>query len=146
MSVEDVDLGMDRLIADLLGLGVAEVYVGVRSGPEGDLATIAAANEFGTSDGHVPERSFLRSTVDEKRGEYAEDLAKVVDDIIDGRGARPGLSRIGVRAKADVQRKIRALRTPPNAASTVKQKGSSNPLIDTGRLRQSIDYELGGVT
>lgn len=143
MSVKDVDLGMDRLIADLFGLGVPLVYVGVRGQADGELATIAAANEFGTRDGHVPERSFLRSTVDENRAEYAKALGQVLEGVIDGRSATPGLQRIGVRAKADVQRKIRAIKTPPNAPSTIRQKGSRNPLIDTGRLRQSIDYEIG---
>jgi len=35
-----------------------------------------------------------------------------------------------------------ALDQPPNAPSTVARKrGSTNPLIDTGQLRRSIDWE-----
>jgi hypothetical protein len=38
------------------------------------------------------------------------------------------------------------LDSPPNAPATVEAKfGQDNPLIDTGRLRQSIDSEVRGV-
>ena len=44
------------------------VLVGIRQGREAEdgqsLALIAAVNEFGH--GHIPERSFLRSTVEQK--------------------------------------------------------------------------------
>ncbi len=30
----------------------------------------------------------------------------------------------------------------PNAPSTVERKGSSSPLIDTGRMVQSVRYEI----
>lgn len=142
-AVRDVDFGMDKLIADLTGMGVPTVYVGVRSDGDGELARYAAVNEFGSADGHVPERSYLRSTADENRGRYAGMLADVVEGLIDGKDPTRGLHRLGTYAKADVQRKIRALKTPPNAPSTIAKKGSRNPLIDTGRLRQSIEYTIG---
>jgi len=148
MKVEDTDLGMDQLLRDLQTLGVPTVAVGVRGGqttPDGtDLVTIAAANEFGTADGHVPERSFLRSTADEQRPKYATMLGKAIDAVLDGDSPDPALHRLGAVAVGDVQRKMRAIKQPPNAPSTVAQKGADNPLIDTGRLRQSIEYEIGG--
>ena len=52
---------------------------------------------------------------------------------------------LGEKVVADVQRKIVALKDPPNAPSTIAKKGSANPLIDTGRLRQSIDFEVRGI-
>jgi len=147
-EVVDRDLGYSDLLAGIGKLSAEPaVFVGVREGA-GDvdgtpLTLIAAANEFGTNDGHVPERSYLRSTIDEKRKQYQAALTKIITDAIDGR-ALPvrGLQRLGARAVADVQRKITALKDPPNAPSTVKKKGSDNPLIDTGRLRQSIDYDV----
>ena len=30
----------------------------------------------------------------------------------------------------------------PNAPSTIRKKGSDKPLIDTGRLRQSVNYVI----
>lgn len=145
--VKDTDLGYKRtmqILRDLLG---AEVLVGVR-GNAGDsedgtpLAVIAAANEFGTAT--IPERSFLRSTVESNRGKYADDLQEVVEAVVDGKAnaMEQGLNRLGVEAVADVQRTMRELDDPPNAASTIARKGTDNPLIDTGRLRQSIDHEV----
>lgn len=52
------------------------------------------------------------------------------------------LNKIGVVAVGFVQKYMTELRTPPNAASTIKKKGSSNPLIDSGALRQSVTYKV----
>lgn len=142
MSVQDQDLGLAQLIRTLTGGVQPSVQVGVRGDPGSDLVTYAAANEFGTEDGHVPERSYLRSTIDENQTIYAGQLEAAVGDLIDGKSMLPRLRRLGMIAKRDVQLKIRELKTPPNAPSTIRKKGSSNPLIDTGRLRNSIDFEV----
>lgn len=138
----DTDKGYQRLLDNLLGdLDEPGVLVGVRSETAGsEVVTYAAANEFGTST--VPERSFLRSTVDENEESYLDGLEGVAGVIADSGAAagRNALEKLGLRAVRDVQRKIVDLKEPPNAASTIERKGSSNPLIDTGRLRQSIDY------
>ena len=44
--------------------------------------------------------------------------------------------------QAAVQAKIVEVKTPANAISTVVNKKSSNPLIDTGHMRQSIRWEI----
>lgn len=147
-EVTDKDMGYSALLVGINRLAnEPAVFVGVR-GDAGSvdgvpLLLIASANEFGTSDGHVPERSYIRSTVDERRATYLATLSKIVGDEVDGKQlAVKGLDRLGVRAVADVQRKITSLKEPPNTAGTIRKKGSSNPLIDTGRLRQSIAYEV----
>lgn len=141
MSVVDKDTGYGDLLRAFGDLGEPAVYVGVRGESDSDLLIYAGANEFGTEDGHVPERSYLRSTADEKQEEYAEHISKGLGRVIDGTSSiGTELGRVGQRAVRDVQRKIVALKDPPNAPSTIAKKGSSNPLVDEGRLRQSIDY------
>jgi hypothetical protein len=142
--VTDRDLGYNSFMGGILELSkLPAVFVGIRGGGDGDLLVIAASNEFGTADGHIPERSYLRSTVDEKRAGYEAALTRIVRDEVDGKSvARVGLERLGAKAVGDVQKKIAALREPPNAPSTIAKKGSSNPLIEDGRLRQSIEYEV----
>ena len=109
------------------------------------LAEIAAVNEYGSEDGHIPERSFLRSTYDEGRERYAGLAQQAVTDHVDGRrDIRQGLERLGMVGVADVQERIRRGIPPANAPSTIARKGSDKPLIDTGRLRQSIDYVVEG--
>lgn len=143
--LRDIDRGYKKLIASMrkVALRPKVVSIGVRAGGPSDLPLIAAVNEFGSSDGRIPERSFLRSTIDENRAKYEGQLSKVIGAVIDGKSTlRAGLNKIGVGVVGDVKRKITALKDPPNAASTIAQKGSDNPLIDTGRLRASIDFEV----
>ncbi len=152
-GVIDRDLGYRRILGNLLKLHrvPVAVFVGVRAnaGAEADgtsLALVAAVNEFGSDDGHVPERSFIRSTLDENRDDYFARVAVAVGKGID-EGLpvmRRELGRVGAKVVGDIQRKIKALRDPPNAPSTIAAKGSDNPLIDTGRLRQAMDFEVRG--
>ncbi len=142
-SVRDRDLGYSALVKtlrELSGIEGPDVLVGVRAASAGaDQVIIAASNEFGTNTS--PERSYLRSTVEENRNRYLDELEQAVIDLISGFSTRGRirLKRLGLRAVEDVQRKIVDLKVPPNAPSTIAAKGSTNPLIDTGRMRQSID-------
>jgi hypothetical protein len=52
------------------------------------------------------------------------------------------LETVGVIAAGEVKVYMTQLRTPPNAASTIRRKGSSNPLIDTGAMRQSVTHQV----
>ena len=59
---------------------------------------------------------------------------------------------MGLKIETDIKDKINRLGSPPNAPSTVRRKGSDNPLVDTGTMRESLRYvvktqdeeELGG--
>lgn len=121
------------------------IFVGVFGESGQDLVTYARANEFGvpgrsraSSRWRIPPRSFLRSTVNEKRRAYAALLRAATDRILDGADIETEANLIIQRVVRDVRRKIVALKIPINAPSTVRRKGSSNPLVDTGRLLQSI--------
>lgn len=106
-------------------------------------AELAAVHEFGTIDGHIPERSFLRSTIDENAEKY-HDFAKALHlKVIEGKiTTTDALGLFGARVVADVKRKLQAGIDPPLADSTVDRKGSSKPLIDTGALINSITWML----
>ena len=105
------------------------------------IAEYATYNEFGMG---VDERSFLRSTLDENREKYIERIGKNIGRAIDNGDTEVShvLDDVGERAARDVQKKIRDLREPENAESTIERKGSSNPLIDTGTMRNAISYEV----
>jgi len=138
--VIDRDMGYDELMVRLAGMHSVSVTVGIDE-PD-DLVQIAAWNEFGTEDGHVPERSFLRSTLDENRPRYVQLQETAVERMVDGLDPRLAYGAIGLGVVADVRRKIRAHVDPPNAPRTVQAKGSSTPLIDTGRLYDNIGYRV----
>mgnify|MGYP001221519143 CR=1 FL=1 len=107
------------------------------------VAQLAAIHEFGTDDGVIPERSFLRSAMVRFAGEHGKIIKRLAKDISTGdRNQSVALGLLGATAAANVQRQIVDVKTPPNTAETIRRKGSSNPLIDEGQLRQSVTWEV----
>jgi hypothetical protein len=109
---------------------------GVAPKGEANLATVAAANEFGT--GRLPERPFLRTTA----SEYGADWLQRFGNAFRGRNVDRALRRLAVKAVADVKRTIVDLDDPPNADLTIRIKGRDNPLIHTGQMLNSIRAAL----
>ncbi len=155
----------ESLVADLEKVGKYSLHVGFPEGESpasgklatmSEVATIAAFNEFGTA--NSPERSFIRSTYDEKE----EDIFAFMKDqyertITSGQRFGPFLSRptetlfrrpklfydrLGVYTADLIKEKIRDLSTPPNAPSTIRIKGSSNPLIHNGQMLASVTHSV----
>ena len=166
-GVEDRDLGYEAVVGLLRSTPGVGVSVGVQQeeGRQRDpdsratLAEYATFNEFGTAT--TPERPFLRGTADAKREEWGTLLVEAITEPLDDLAGVPSgqlgnilagqarvreeLGKVGLVAARDVQQTIRDLRTPPNAKATIKAKGSSNPLVDSGRLRQSIRHKVEGL-
>lgn len=105
-----------------------------------DVCDVAAWNELGTE--HSPSRPFLRKSVDENEAKINSFLQSQRRALINGTPAEQILKEIGIFQKDLIQEKITEGSYEPNAPSTVKRKGSSKPLIDTGRMRQSVDYVI----
>lgn len=101
------------------------------------LAANAAIHEKGL--GTVPPRPFMTGGAD--RFEQAADRnGRVVAAIVEGRlTADEGSNRLGVMLKADIQEEIRDGNFTALDPETIRRKGSSKPLIDSGRLRQGVD-------
>ena len=126
------------------------VYVGVpasagtyESGES--IAVIAAVQEFGSADGRIPERSFLRVPLRSNQQDFAAVLAGSLSDVLSGNLSMAQLmDQLGARAAATSQEAISAGIPPPNAPSTIQQKESSTPLIDSGNLRQNITWVVEG--
>lgn len=92
---------------------------------------------------NIPERSFIRSTFDEKNDEWMDFLEKQIEKLCELEiDAQTVFKRLGARIAGDIQDKIRDIRTPPNAPLTIENKGSDNPLIDTGGLRMHVTWKL----
>jgi hypothetical protein len=50
---------------------------------------------------------------------------------------------MGENVKGQLQKSIRDMKDPPNAKSTVAQKGFDDPLVKSGHMLNSVDWELG---
>lgn len=146
VNIRDVNR-MLQLVANLKELKGYVIKVGIFGSDE--YVMIANVHEFGArirnGKGYtiIPERSFMRSTFDENNGEWINFFESQLKLLLNGRlEAKTLCERLGARMVADIQKKIKEIDTPPNAPSTIAQKGSSNPLIDTGGLRQRITYKV----
>lgn len=141
--------GVNRWITEAKKNRKPFIKVGILSGtgehPKGKhgqtMAEVGWWNEFGTET--IPERPFLRTGLREKITKYRMILNNGMKKILVGSmSSEQVLGILGVAAVADVQMKIIAIQSPPNAPSTVAQKGSSSPLQDTGALRQHISWAI----
>jgi len=109
------------------------------------VAEIGFWNEFGTPNAKypIPARPWLRTTIANNIEKYTYVLKKSLLDYLIGKqkSVSKVFSTVGLIAASDVKKAIVDLKYPENAPSTIAQKGSSNPLIDTGQLRQSVTWE-----
>jgi hypothetical protein len=118
----------------------ADDYVNKKIKKKGPtVAEVAAWNEFGTE--HAPPRPFLRQSIDNNRANInAMGNAQLVKICRGEQTAQGALSALGAMQVGLVQKTIRDGDFEPNAPATIKRKGSDKPLIDTGRMRQSVHY------
>jgi hypothetical protein len=133
----------ERFFAQIEELKRNQVFVGFQAGQVADekgvdMAQIAMFNELGTST--APARPFLRNSVDENEDVIRDQCGKELKKLTTGATAETVLKRVGALGVRLVQEKIESGSFEPNAPSTIKKKGSDKPLIDTGRMRQSVKY------
>lgn len=98
-----------------------------------NLASLAAVLEFGNE--RIPSRPFLRQTLSENQEKYTALFTQLFKQ---GLQIERIYEQLALVAQGDVQLNIARGNWAPNAKSTIKQKGSSKPLIDTGKMRQSV--------
>lgn len=92
----------------------------------------------------IPPRPIIEPAFDDSKEQIAEMLKWPMQKALDGdkQGAIESLEKVGMQG----QNIVRAWFNNPknnweaNSPLTVKLKGSSNPLIDSGELRKSITY------
>ena len=89
----------------------------------------------------IKPRPFLRRGARGARRDVNALIANELDPVT-GKISKVTGNRIGALVKRRIQKEIRDLRQPPNSPATIKAKGSSNPLIDKGFMRRSVDYEV----
>ena len=153
------------LVRELQYLASHQVEIGIFADASRDgavpMLVIAAANEFGAKipkrqarfedldDENpeewviIPERSYLRAWFDENVDVLQATMEHLIGQVVEGKiSGRAALETIGGYVATHVQAYMVDLKTPPNAPSTIRRKGSSNPLIDTGQLKDSITWKV----
>ena len=140
-----IDRGWNRIKRDTKALQGQAVKVGFRAGPASNgvqVVDYATFSEFGTE--HIPSRPFMRRTADQAEKPIRPFASNLVAGLINGNLNVAGvMTALGTWYKDRIQTTIRTARSwaTPNAPSTIKAKGSSQPLIDDGVMVANIDYE-----
>ncbi len=106
-----------------------------------DLCDVVMWNELGTV--HSPSRPFLRMSVDENKDKIVKYVKRVFSMFTKFKiDTKQLLNLLGNYQVGLIQRKIRDGKFEPNSPYTIARKGSDKPLIDTGRMRQSVHYQI----
>jgi hypothetical protein len=141
MSIKERDLGWREIQKRISNATSKEVAVGIMGG--GEELEKAVANEFGTE--KIPERPFMRQTFDR----FFKELQKLKSEgmnrvVYDGTKPSVELSRVGAFYQNKVRTEIstKSGGFEPNADITIKRKGSETPLLDTGKMIQSIKVDV----
>lgn len=150
------------MIAEIKNLNGKKIKVGVA----GENAWIAGIHEYGcrititekmrnwlkanglpvrasTSHITIPERSFLRGGFDNCSDEIAEKISMMVPLVLNGEiSEKTFYDTTGILFRDRVKDYAVSLNSPSNHPFTIKRKGSSNPLVDTGEMIDNISYEV----
>ncbi len=114
----------------------------------GPIAPIAAIHEFGAPEAGIPPRSFMRSTSEAKKQEWANQAAGYLKGAIDKQGIEQAFTGIGQKMAADIQEKIQWGIDPALKPATIAQKTKLEvyepdlPLVRKGSLLASIDLQF----
>ena len=132
-----------RLSEIRASLDVAKkVRVGFLEGatyPDGTaVAQVAFWNEYGTDT--APPRPFFRDMIKSKSGTWGDGIAVQLRENNMDVGKAMEVAGMGI--KGQLVESINEFSSPSNAAATVAIKGFDKPLIDTGHMRNSVDYEV----
>ena len=102
-------------------------------------------NEYGTL--YIPARPFFRRATNTRKAKrlinnYAK---RQIGKVIDTRGhftMEQAYNAIGVYVVGQIQKSIKRGNWQQNAPSTVRRKGKSNPLIDSGSMINAVSFEI----
>ncbi|HDR0739450.1 hypothetical protein QQW93_06490 [Pasteurella multocida] len=133
-TLKDLAKTLNELVKKDVFVGIPEeANKSLEDQPSFNMASLAAVLEFGND--HIPERPFLRQTLNDNREKYVSMFVNLFK-----KGVEPEkiYEQLALIAQSDVQENIVRGNWVPNNPKTIKRKGSSKPLIDTGKLRQSI--------
>lgn len=97
----------------------------------------------GTEEISIPERAFIRSGFDSSKEDFFNTAKHLIQQALFLEiPPETALRVIGEDIRNRLQEHMTDLSSPPNHPFTIKNKGSSNPLIDEGRLRSAITHKI----
>ena len=132
-----------RLLADKLG-SQKTLRVGFLEGatyPNGTpVAMVAAIHNYGAPKAKIPSRPFFSNMIADKSGQWPNMLVKFMKDS--NLDATKSLTQLGEVISGQLRDSINNGAYAPLRPATIARKGFDKPLIDTGHMVNSIDYDI----
>lgn len=141
--------GGDALKAELeriarMASSAKEVRVGFLEGatyPNGTpVAMIAAIQNWGAPRAGIPPRPFFSNMIAAKQPEWGPAIGALLR--ANNYDALRTLQQAGEAVAGQLRQSIVDTNAPPLAESTIARKGFSTPLVETGHMLNSVDYEV----
>lgn len=142
---------MQQVIKNISNLGNMRILAGwVRPGQKhGDtkltMAQLACVMEYGAKVGkktYIPPRPMLRLTGRLKSKNWVQQAGKLAKSVLDGKAkGNTAQYALGALIADDIKGVMNTSSLfAENRPSTVRKKGKNTPLIDTGELRDAVDF------
>ena len=146
-SVKLIDKGWKKIRKSLKQMEDAYVAVGFPGetsktvkGADGSftVASLAAVHEYGTTDGHIPSRPFMRMTYERTRQEIKTLTRRLYRRVLDNKiSVRRALGLIGVKYEGEIKQTITQGPFEPLKTRI------GTPLVDTGtNLRNNVTHKV----
>ncbi|TCB67396.1 hypothetical protein E0H88_12775 [Acinetobacter sp. ANC 4216] len=105
------------------------------------MADLAAIHYHGAPSRNIPKRDVITPTLEQNQEKYLGFIERSIPALIEGSmNLRTMWEYLGMEGRADIQKQMVTARLAPLHPRTIKRKGSSRPLIDSGQLRQGVTY------
>lgn len=109
-----------------------------KKGPS--IIDVALRNNFGMG---VPRRDFMTPATKRWKKFFQESLDSIQRELLQDKiDEDKFLNAMGQKGADIISQEIIALDTPPNAPTTEKKKGSSNPLVDSGDMARATTWQI----
>ncbi len=141
--------GGDKFAAELQRMAGAvqsaeSVKVGFLSNatyPDGKpVAMVAAIQNWGAPRAGILPRPFFTNMVKDKSPEWGPATGELLK--ANDYDAAKTLAQVGEVVAGQLRQSIRDTNFPPLAESTIARKGFDKPLVETGHMFNSVDYEV----
>lgn len=102
-------------------------------------ANFASTHAHAAYEINIPPRPFFRTMIAQNQASWAPQVAALLKQ---GKTPSEALAIMGELMVGQLRTSIIAMKSPPNAPSTIREKGFDDPLVRTGHLLNSVDYEV----
>ena len=132
---------LEKFIGSVVKTGIPKKQGDTQHSGGQTVFEIGVVHEFGSPSKNIPKRSFIREPIMNAQKEIIKLIERNHKKVSENAmTATVALNQLGIIASSIQKDSFSNNKWSALKPSTIKAKGSSAPLIDTGRLRNSITY------